>query len=326
MSDALQIFGLGETKKFAKEVADHAGVGLANHDEFLFADDEIYIKSNDNVRNSDVFVVQSLYSDKKECIDRKLFKLAVFIGSLKDASAKRVTAVIPYLGYSRQDRKTKTREAITTKYIAQMLEAVGADRILTMDVHNLAAEQNAFRIHFDNLEAKNLFADHVARKIKKNKVKNLVVLSPDVGGLQRSDKFRNALNTRLGEGVDLVILNKIRVDGKVTAHKIIGDVKNKKAIVVDDIFATGGTILKAHEVLKAEGGELWAACMTHGIFAGNASKVVSKLPKVIVTDTIDPKVKIRSKKIECVSTAKIFGRAIRNIHEGGSISELLTSK
>jgi len=196
LTDALKLFGLNGNKSYAESIAKNLGVPLTPHREEYFEDGECYIQSDPssfgNVRGCDVFVIQSLYSDEEESVADKLQKLLIFIGSLHDASADRITAVVPYLGYARQDRKTISRAPITTKYIAQLFEAVGCDRVLTIDVHNLAAAQNAFRkCKFDHLEAKSVLAQYCADFISEDKI---AVLSPDTGGLVRSTLFRNKLS------------------------------------------------------------------------------------------------------------------------------------
>lgn len=318
-----KLFGMQSSKSYALEIADYLDVKLADYVEKFFADKELYIRADENVRGSDCYVIMSLFSDAKESVNDKFTKLIIFIRSLKDASASRVTAVFPYLAYMRQDRKTESRAPITTKYIAEILEAVGCDRVLTMDVHNLSAFQCSFRIPTDNLEAKNLFADYIYEQLK-TETRDLVVLNPDAGGTGRTDRFAKALSIRFKKDVPVVYLNKIREDGHVKGTRIVGEVKDKLVVAIDDMISSGSTLAKCNEATNLAGGELWGVCGTHGLFVDNAVANLSKLNKIIVTDTIGPPPADLKSKLTIISTSKLFAKAIRRIHDqGGSISDLL---
>jgi ribose-phosphate pyrophosphokinase len=265
-----KLFGLSGTAEYAAKVARYLGTSLTPHTEKLFEDGECYIRSgpelNDsnigNVRGHNVFVIQSLYTDDQQSVADKFTKLAIFCGSLKDASAHEVIPIIPHLGWARQDRKVQSREPITTKYVAMKLEAVGIDRALLFDVHNLAAEQNAFRVPIDNLEAKGLFADFFSKRlIEENKTKKIRVLTPDSGGLGRCTRFRNVLLRKLNilgakiDDIEIVIFDKLRVEGKVRGGRIVGDVEDADVIAFDDMISTAGTMKKAcRAVEEAKGG------------------------------------------------------------------------
>lgn len=322
---SLRIFGMQATQKFAEAVADHLDVGLTRHIERYFPDKEPYLRAEENVRGCDVYVIQSLYTDQDETVNDKFIKLLYLIGSLKDASADRVTAVLPYFGYQRQDRKTESRAPITTKYVAMMLEAVGTDRVLSMDVHCLSVFQNSIRIPTDHLEAKNLIVDYISKQLKEHP-EDIAVLAPDSGGSGRADRFRKSLSTKTNKKVDLVHLDKIREGSIVHGTTISNDVKGKLVIVVDDMIASGSTLAKCAETVEQAGGLLWAACATHGLMVGEVNSNLAKLNKVIITDTI---VQTRlsneiKERTVILSTTKLFARAIRRIHdEGGSISDLL---
>lgn len=322
---SLRIFGMQATQKFAEAVADHLDVGLTRHIEKYFPDKEPYLRAEENVRGCDVYVIQSLYTDQDETVNDKFIKLLYLIGSLKDASADRVTAVLPYFGYQRQDRKTESRAPITTKYVAMMLEAVGTDRVLSMDVHCLSVFQNSIRIPTDHLEAKNLIVDYISKQLKEHP-EDIAVLAPDSGGSGRADRFRKSLSTKTNKKVDLVHLDKIREGSIVHGTTISNDVKGKLVIVVDDMIASGSTLAKCAETVEQAGGLLWAACATHGLMVGEVNSNLAKLNKVIITDTI---VQTRlsneiKERTVILSTTKLFARAIRRIHdEGGSISDLL---
>jgi ribose-phosphate pyrophosphokinase len=330
---SLKIFGLNGSKPFAEKVSKHLSIPLSKHVERDFDDSEIYVRADENVRGSDVYVIHSLYGDGDFSAGEKLASLAFFIGSLKDASASRITVVCPYLAYARQDRKTESRAPIGTKYVAQILEAMGVNRLLTMDVHNLAAFQNAFRIPTDNLEAKLLLVKEVAKSeaMWKNGV---VVLSPDAGGMPRTRAFRQSLEKKIGKinQIGIAYLDKERdaVTGKLKGDKIIGDVKDKDVIIIDDMIASGSTIKKSAEAIVSHGGRVSVVCATHGLFIGDAAENLSGCDKVFVADTIPP-FRMQeptvdhtvSRKIHVVDTAELFAKAIRRNHDGDSISQLL---
>ncbi len=323
---SLRIFGLNGTHKFAESVAESLDINLNRHVEKYFPDREPYVRADENVRGCDVYVIQSLYTDEHESVNDKFIKLLYFIGSLKDASAERVTAVIPYFGYQRQDRKTESRASITTKYVAMMLEAAGADRVLSMDVHSLAVFQNSIRIPTDHLEAKNLIVDEVAICLR-NQQEEIAVLAPDSGGAGRADRFRKSLAAKLAKKIPLVHMDKIREGSEVHGNTISDNIEGKIIIAVDDMISSGSTLAKAAETVEKFGGNFWGACATHGLFVGDVGSNLAKINNIVVTDTID---KVRclhydhSKKIKVLSCTKLFAKAIRRIHdEGGSISDLL---
>lgn len=343
------VFGLDGSRRFAQRVAKYLDVPVSKHVEDYFDDQEPYIRSDVNVRGCDVYVITSLYTDQDQTVSAKFTKLLFFIGSLVDASARRITVAAPYLSYARQDRKTESRAPISIKYFAQCIEAVGANRILTMDVHNLSAFQNAFRIPTDNLEAKNpmadflcgvdsgiqadgepqLVEDHIPEPLVENS-ENLVVLAPDSGGMGRAKRFRNALEKRLKlpNQIDVVYLDKERRnDGKVQGNKIIGNVKGKRVIILDDLVSSGSTVRVSAQTVEKRGGDVWAVCATHGLFVGNSNEQLSNLQRLVVTDTILPfrlEAENWKDRLFVIPTAMMFAQAIRRTHEeGGSISDLL---
>jgi ribose-phosphate pyrophosphokinase len=323
--NSFRLFGMNATKKFAQHVADYLDIELSPHEEEYFPDHEPYVRSDVNVRGCDVYVIQSLYTDETETVADKFIKLLFFIGSLYDASAERVTAVIPYLAFARQDRKVTSRELITTKYVAKLLESVNTNRLLTIDVHNLSALQNAYRIPTDNLEAKNLIVSYVLDKYKDDP-ENLVVLSPDSGGMGRAKRFRNSLAEKLKAEVGLAYLDKTHTGRIIQGTNIIGTVEKKSVIVIDDMISSGATLVECKKAIATHGGTLWAACCTHGLFSGNANENLSSIDRLVVTDTIEPcRISDENrKKLHIIDTTKLFGQAIRRTHsQGGSISDLL---
>jgi ribose-phosphate pyrophosphokinase len=336
----LKIFSMDSCNDFANKVSEELDkkisetVTVSKKDEKTFEDGEVFLASLENVRGSDCFVISSPYSDNQESINDKLMKMFVFIGSLKDASAGRITAVSPYFSYARQDRKTASRAPISTKYIAQLFESVGTNRILTIDAHNPTAIQNAFSINVDLLEASGLFAKHIANEFKISKwsksVKENLVLMSDVGGMNRLRRFRKTLQRYLNVEIDLACVDKLHTNtAEITAERIVGNVKGKHCIVLDDMISSGKTIFECAEASrKAGANSLLAVCATHGLFVGKSNEYLD-LPFVqqfVITDTIKPfrltNPKIKEKLVILEST-HLFAEAIRRTHVSESISDLI---
>jgi ribose-phosphate pyrophosphokinase len=323
--DALRLFALSESRTFGESIGATLGMPLSAHEERDFEDGEHKTRPLENVRNCEVFVIQSLYSEPGKSVNDKLCRLLFFIGALRDASARSVTAVLPYLAYARKDRKTKTRDPVTTRYVAQLLEAVGTDRVLTLDVHNLAAFQNAFRCPTDHLEAKNLFVEHFAARTEDSEV---VVVSPDVGGVKRAELFREALSRRLNRPIGSAFMEKQRSAGVVSGEALVGDVKGKGAIIIDDMISTGGTISRTVHACRRQGAQSVHAAASHGIFVGKAEQVVADpaLDSLVVTNTLPPfrlDPELVRNRLTVLDVAPLFADAIRRIHSGGSIVALL---
>lgn len=319
------LFALHASRSFGEDVARQLGISLSACEEREFEDGEHKSRPLVNVRNRNIFVIQSLYADSKLSVNDKLVRLLFFIGALKDASAGRVTAVVPYLAYARKDAKTQTRDPVTTRYVAQLFEAVGTDRVITMDVHNLAAFQNAFRCRTDHLEATKLFVAHFASLLREQP--QITVVSPDIGGMKRAERFRQALGRALNRELNVAFMEKARAKGVLRAGRLIGDVAGA-AIVIDDLISTGGTLLHAAIACRECGATKVYAAATHGVFTGAANRLLSgaELDKIVVTDTIpafrlDPEP--ARNKLTVLSAAPLFAEAIRRIHIGGSLVELL---
>ena len=321
----LRLFALNASRDFGQRVAGVLGVTLAPHEEREFEDGEHKARPLESVRGRDVFVVVSLYGDERQSVNDKLVRLLFFVGALRDASAGRITAVIPYLCYARKDRRSKSRDPVSTRYVAGLLETVGADRVLTLDVHNLAAYENAFRIRADHLQANRLFLEEFVPRIGREPV---VVVSPDVGGVKRAEAFRQALSRRLGREAVGAFLEKYRSAGVVSGEAVVGDIEGRIAIIVDDLISTGGTIGRAVAACRSRGARTVYAAATHGIFVGEAARMVadSGLERLVITDTIPPfrlDAALVRGKVTVLDTAPLFAEAIRRIHTGGSIVELM---
>lgn len=321
----LMLFALDATREYGMRVARAMDVALSEHEEREFEDGEHKVRPLVNVRKRDVFVLHSLYSEPRASVNDKLCRLLFFIGALKDAAAASVTAVVPYLCYARKDRKTQPRDPVTTRYVASLFEAAGADRIVTMDVHNLMAYQNAFRCPTEHLEATALFAAHFAALAGNAEVS---VVSPDPGGVKRAERFQNALSRRLGRPVAGAFVEKRRAGGVVSGEAVIGDVGGRTVIILDDLISTGGTLVRAARACRAHGAKRVYAAATHGLFAGKAEALIREpaLEQVVVADTVPPfrlDAQVLGSKVIVLDTSALLAQAIRRIHTGESLVALL---
>lgn len=321
------LFALEASRGFGERVAAHLDMELSPHEERGFEDGESKARPLGNVRNRNVFVLHSLYGEDGQSGNDKLCRLLFFIGALKDAAAARVTAVVPYLAYARKDRKSKPRDPVTTRYVAAMFEAVGADAIMTMDVHNLAAYQNAFRCHAEHLEANSLFVAHFLPRLK---AADIVVVSPDAGGIKRAEQFRQRLARDLDRQVGAAFAEKHRSTGVVTGELLVGDVKGRHAIIIDDLISTGTTIARTAKACRERGAVRVYAAATHGLFMPGAERILAEpaLDEVVVTDTVPPfrlpAGAVRA-KLSVLDSTTMFAEAIRRLHTGESIVDLLES-
>jgi len=322
MSNDLRLFALSESRNFGEAVAAALDTELDNHHEQTFTDGEHEVRPEVNVRGRDAFVVQSLYADDTWSVNDKLCRLLFMLGALQDASAKRVTAVIPYLCYQRKDRKTRPRGPVTTRYVAGLFEAVGVDRVLTMDVHNLAVLQNAFRARTEHLEAHPLFVHQLDDVVGEAEV---VVVSPDEGGVKRAGKFAEGLGAVLGREVPTAFVEKMRKEDGITGGTLVGEVDDRVAIVVDDLISTAGTITQAVSACAAEGAQSVYAVATHGLFVGPANERISKAPldALFVTNTVAPRLTgAAAEALRICNAAPRFAAAIRAVHTETSVSAL----
>jgi ribose-phosphate pyrophosphokinase len=325
MTTDIRLFALDASREFGEKVADHLGLALSAHEERAFEEGEHKTRPLVNVRGADVFVVQSLHGEPGESVNDKLCRLLFFVGALRDAAAGRVTVLAPYLCYARKDRKTQTRDPVTTRYVASLFEAVGVDRVVTIDVHNLAAFQNAFRCQTEHLEARPLFARHFAKTSADD---DLVILSPDVGGMKRAEAFRRTLESVMGRPAGIGFMEKRRALGEVSGERLYAEVDGKTVVMIDDMIGSGTTMERAASACLAAGAKQVFAAATHGLFVGRAGEVIggNALKRTLVTDSVPPfrlDQSIVEAKVTVLSAAPLFADAIRAIHENGSIVELL---
>jgi len=320
------LFALQSSRAYGEKIAGRLGIPLSDHEERAFDDGEHKTRPLVNVRGRDVYVIQSLYSDDGQSVNDKLCRLLFFIGALRDASAGRITAVVPYLCYARKDRKTQTRDPVTTRYVACLFEAVGTDRIVTLDVHNVAAFQNAFRCGTDHLEARKLFVDHFKATLRDE---DLVVISPDIGGMKRADAFREALGRATDRTIPGGFMEKQRARGVVSGESLFADVEGRTVIIIDDLISTGTTIARAAKACRQNGAKRIYVAASHGVFAAKANEVLADpvFEKVIITDSLPPfrlAGDLVYNKLVVLDAAELFAAAIDRIHSGGSLVELLT--
>ncbi len=307
----MQVFAGNANRPLAEEIAKHLGIPLGEAQIKRFSDGEVWVEIDQNVRGMDVFIIQPTSAPANE----HLMELLIMIDALKRASADRITAVIPYYGYARQDRKVQPRTPITSKLVADLLTASGTDRVLAMDLH-AGQIQGFFNIPFDHLFATPVLLEY----LKELDLKDVVIVSPDAGGTERARAYAKRI------GATFALIDKRRPAPNVSeVMNVIGEVENKIAVIVDDIVDTAGTLTQAAKALKKQGSKAVYACSTHAVLSGKAIENIeaSVLEELIVTNTIllNDRAK-KCSKIRALSVAKVLAEAIRRIHNNDSVSSL----
>ena len=299
-------------KILSKNIAKYLKSKLVNSSIRKFSDGEIYVEINENIRGNSIFIIQSISSPAND----NLMELLLCIDALKRSSAKNITAVIPYFGYARQDRKVVPRTSISAKLVSNLITKAGADRVVTVDLH-AGQIQGFFDIPVDNLFSTPIFARHIKKRIKSKKI---ICVAPDVGGTERARALGKLLNA------ELAIVDKRRPKpGQSQVMNVVGDVKDKTCILVDDIIDSGGTIVNAAQALKKRGAKEVYVYITHGVLSGDAVKKIknSVIKNLVITDTIDNSGKIKSiKNIEVLPISGLMGEAIKRISNSTSVSDL----
>ncbi|AYJ78654.1 ribose-phosphate pyrophosphokinase [Aliarcobacter cryaerophilus] len=306
-----KLFSGSANPEFAKKVGDYLGMCVSDATLNKFSDGEISVQITQSVRGQDVYIIQPTCAPTND----NLMELLIMIDALKRSSAKSINAVIPYYGYARQDRKAAPRVPISAKLVADLLEKAGINRVVTIDLH-AAQIQGFFNIPADNLFGSILFVNY----IKSKNLKNPIIASPDIGGVARARQYADKL------GYDLVIVDKKREKANESqVMNIIGDVKGKDVILVDDMVDTAGTLVKAAEVLKEKGANSVMACCTHGVLSGPAYDRVANgvLDELVISDTIPTKK--NAKKITVLTASSIIGEAIRRIHNNESVNSIFNN-
>ena len=308
----MKVLSCNSNRPIAEAISAYLNLPLSSASIRRFSDMEVFVEINENVRGEDVFAIQSTSYPAND----NLMELLLCIDALRRSSAKNITAVIPYFGYARQDRKVVPRTSISAKLVSNLITNAGASRIVTVDLHS-GQIQGFFDIPVDNLFTTPLFTRYIKKNLKN---KNLICVSPDVGGVQRTRGLATKIN------VDLAIIDKRRLQpGKSQVMRIIGNVQNKECIIVDDIIDSGGTIVNAVDALIREGAKSVYVFVTHAVLSGEAINKIkkSKINKLIITDSIDNAKKIKNvSKIQVLSIAPLMAEAIKRISNSTSVSSL----
>ncbi|MGP4073779.1 ribose-phosphate diphosphokinase [Piscibacillus sp. B03] len=306
----LKVFSLNSNPGLAKEIADHVGVELGKSSVKRFSDGEVQINIEESIRGCDVFVVQSTSAP----VNEHLMELLIMVDALKRASARTINIVMPYYGYARQDRKARSREPITSKLVADLLETAGADRVITLDLH-AAQIQGFFNIPIDHLVGVKILSEHFVQK----NLEDVVVVSPDHGGVTRARMLADRLKA------PIAIIDKRRPKPNVAeVMNIVGNVEGKTAILIDDIIDTAGTITLAANAMMENGAKEVYACCTHPVLSGPAIERIdnSKIKELAVTNSIPLSEDKQSPKITQLSVGKLIAESIKRVHEHRSISTL----
>jgi len=311
----MKLFGIHRSRAGAERLARALGLPLAGHEEREFEDGEFKIRPLESVRGERVAVYHSLSGDREGAsVNDKLVRALVFVGALRDAGADEVVLVAPYLAFSRKDRRTKSRDPITTRYVAQMCEAVGVDEIVTMDVHNLAAFENAFRCRKQHVEAAPIFAAYFRPIVES--AQRTVVVSPDAGGVWRAKRFADLIAELTQRAVDIAFVEKHRSEGRVSGGLFAGEVADATVIVIDDMISGGTTMLRAAALCLGRGAHSVHAAATHGLLSEHAAERLADtmLTSIVVTDSVcdvSERGKLLADKLVVLESAAQFALALR---------------
>lgn len=313
-----KVFVLNDSSALGARVCMELGVMQCPHEEREFDDGEHKARPLADVRGCDVYVVQSLYGDPLHSGNDKLCRLLFFIGALSDAGAARVTAVVPYLAYARKDKRTRENDPVTTRYVAALFEGLGTAAIMTVEVHNVAAFQNAFRCRTEHIETQELFVTAIAPLVAGRCV---TVVAPDAGATYRAHLFRRALSNALGTTVGAAFAEKHRSAGELSGELLVGDVKGRDVIIIDDLIATGSTLVRTAASCRRLGASRVIAAATHGLFTGDAPAILERgaIDHLLVTDTVPPfrleHGAVRD-RLTILGTAPLLAAAIRRAQAG----------
>jgi ribose-phosphate pyrophosphokinase len=319
------LFAPHATRLFGERMAASLGIELAPLEEREFEGGEHKTRPLVSVRGRNVYVVQSLSGDESGSANDRLCRLLFLVAGLKDAGAARVTACTPYLAYARKDRRTKERDPVNSRYVAQLFEAVGVDHVVTLDVHNIAAFENAFRCSVDHLESAPLLADRVVRGADGRPI---AIVSPDIGGAKRAQRVQDLVAVRTDLQVDFAVFEKRRSSGVVSGDLLVGPVEGRHVVLVDDLISAGTTMLRAVQCCRAAGALSVSAFAAHGVFAPGAERLLGPdgPDRLWVTDTLLP-TRLQAdattgNRLEVLRASTLFAEAIRRIEAGESVVAL----
>ncbi|HEY0919289.1 ribose-phosphate diphosphokinase [Devosia sp.] len=322
----MRLFALEGTHVLGRAVAAAIGTDLAPLEEREFSDGEHKSRPLMSVRNEDVYVLHSLHGGGAQSPADRLVRLLFFLAACRDNGAARLTAVVPYLAFSRKDQQTKPRDPVTTRYVAELLEAVGTDAVVTMEVHNVAAFQNAFRCRNVHLDTQHLFTTAV---VARSAGRPVVFLAPDSGGMRRVQALRETFIAETGRAAGLAIMEKRRSEDVVSGNLFAGEVAGADVFILDDMIASGGTVLRAARAARERGAARVFALAAHGLFAGGSAALFggTDVDAILVTDSIPlPEGLDTGGRLEIVGCAGLIGEAIERLHAGGSIHRLLNPR
>jgi len=308
------LFALEGSQEFGHAVASQLGISLAAQEDRNFDDGELKSRPLESVRGRHVYVLHTLFGEEALSVNDKLMRLLFFIATVKDAGAERVTALVPYLAYARKDRRAKSQDPVTTRYVAQLFEAMGVDCVVALEVHNRGAFDNAFRCRTIHLEAHHLFVTALMERVGSDPV---VIVSPDAGGTKRADLFRDAWAAAAGEQPPTAFLEKHRKDGKITGDAVVGDMTGKVAIIVDDMVASGRTLLRAAEACRHKGATRVFGVITHALFGPGSEQLyqAEAMDQLFITDSVTPRQEPGGQgRVSVLTVAGLFAQAVRELH------------
>jgi ribose-phosphate pyrophosphokinase len=319
------LFAFEEGRAFAAKVSEQAGIALGGLEERRFEGGEFKLRPLESVRDRTSFVVQSLIDSDEAPVASRLLRLLFLLQGLRDGGSPQRIAVLPYLAFARKDRRTQLHDPVTSRYVAELLEAAGASHVVALDVHNPAAFDNAFRVPVDHLSALPMFVDHFAQHL----AVPICVASPDIGGIKRAQLFRELLAHRLGGPVDLVFLEKRRALGMVSGGALVGEVRGSSVIIIDDLCATGGSLLRAAQACQGDGAARVHVAVTHAVLAAGLERLSAEgsITEVVITDSavVPGSSAARTAsggRIRLLSVAPLFAAAIRRICMGRPLDPL----
>ncbi len=321
-----RLFALSESHDLALAVAASAGLAVTPLEERRFESGEFKLRPLESVRDRTVFIVESLAGDEAVPTAERLVRLLFLLSGLKDAGATRRVALVPYLAYARKERRTQLRDPVNTRYVAQLLETAGLDRLIALDVHNPAALDNSFRIPVDHLSAMPMMAAHLVRQLG---AAPLTVVSPDVGGIKRAQLFRELLQRQLEREVEIAFIEKRRARDIVSSGMLVGDVARRDVIVIDDLCASGGTLVRAADLCRRSGAAAVHAAVTHAPLPGGLAALLSaaSLTSILVTDSVGPgpaaaHAAAAGDKLTVLAVGPLFGEAVRRMLAGKPLAPL----